>query len=429
MATSLTDRKVARAKPADKEYRLSDGGGLYLRVHPAGTKSWLARVEHKGKRRTLQLGTYPAVSLAAAREHTREFRERVLNGEPVFPVSEEVPKTLDQLFYRWFDDYVLENRSSEDNNNSVKSRYEKYVKPILGDSDLSHLRRGIVLTVLDRVVKLGHLRTANLILSELRQMFTYAAVREWILGDPTAGILKKDVGGEESVGERILSEDELRLIKDVISAPGRSGEVVFSGVLPFSTEMAVWLALSTLARSVEIATAKAEDVDVDAGTWNIPPEVAKNTLGHLVHLNGISKKVFEILLARNPKGYLFPGRGGGHMCPKSFTKALKTRQGGRPIKGRACNSKLKLPGGPWTMHDLRRTGATMLGEMDFDEKLIDLCLNHREVKKVRRTYQKQQRLPARREAFEALGEKLIELFGGDDFLPNPLRPQPASQQS
>lgn len=68
------------------------------------------------------------------------------------------------------------------------------------------------------------------------------------------------------------------------------------------------------------------------------------------------------------------------------------------------------------MHDLRRTGATMLGELGYDSDLIDLCLNHKETNDVTATYQLQKRLPERKAAFEALGEKIIQVVGGYDFL-------------
>lgn len=420
MKTNLTHRAVSNAKPREAEYLLTDGNGLYLRVLPSGTKSWLFRMTYKGNPYKHSLGQYPDVPLARARELTLQTRQDIALGKDLNSSTEKNPVLVDELFETWYRDYVEAVRTSKVNNESLKGRYLLHVKPKIGRSRLDSLKRGTILTsVLDPVVQQGSNRQANLILSELRQMFTYAAVREWVSGDPTAGISKKDVGGDEEPGERVLSEDELRVVKSVLCSSRRYTRSGFSGAIPFRSELAVWLALSTLARSIEIATVKAGDVDLESGIWRIPAEIAKNSMGHLVHLNEVSEKVFGILKAGNPEGYLFTGRRGGHICQKTFSKALKDRQRkGGGIKTRVSNPKLLLEGGPWTMHDLRRTGATMLGEMDFDADLIDLCLNHKEVKKMRRTYQKQQRLPARKEAFEALGAKLVEVLDGFDFLPS-----------
>ena len=63
----LTDTKVRAAKPGHRPQKLSDGGGLHVLVSPGGGKLWRLAYRHAGKQKTLALGIYPAVSLAAAR--------------------------------------------------------------------------------------------------------------------------------------------------------------------------------------------------------------------------------------------------------------------------------------------------------------------------------------------------------------------------
>lgn len=60
----LTDIAVKNAKPADKQIKLSDGKGLYLLVHPNGSKYWQAAYRFDGKQKVFSIGTYPTVSLA-----------------------------------------------------------------------------------------------------------------------------------------------------------------------------------------------------------------------------------------------------------------------------------------------------------------------------------------------------------------------------
>ncbi|MGF1743394.1 integrase arm-type DNA-binding domain-containing protein [Vibrio minamisatsumaniensis] len=66
----LTETQIKNAKPKGKEYILSDGNGLRLRVKTNGTKTWLLNYTHPvlAKRINLTLGTYPNTSLKIARE-------------------------------------------------------------------------------------------------------------------------------------------------------------------------------------------------------------------------------------------------------------------------------------------------------------------------------------------------------------------------
>ncbi|MGQ3676228.1 integrase arm-type DNA-binding domain-containing protein [Xanthobacter sp. TB0139] len=73
----LTDTQIRKAKPADRLYRLTDGGGLFLAVTPAGGKIWRLRYEIEGKEETLVLGPYPDIGRQEARE-ARVAQKRLL---------------------------------------------------------------------------------------------------------------------------------------------------------------------------------------------------------------------------------------------------------------------------------------------------------------------------------------------------------------
>ena len=77
---NLTDTQVRKAKPAAKMYRLSDGHGLYLQVQPNGAKHWRYGFRFESKQRLLSLGSYPTVTLCAAREAHMEARRRLTSG-------------------------------------------------------------------------------------------------------------------------------------------------------------------------------------------------------------------------------------------------------------------------------------------------------------------------------------------------------------
>ncbi len=76
----LSDTSARNAKPLDKPYKLSDGGGLFLLVNPSGSKYWRLKYRINGKEKLLSLGVYPQVSLKAAREKRDEIKAFIAQG-------------------------------------------------------------------------------------------------------------------------------------------------------------------------------------------------------------------------------------------------------------------------------------------------------------------------------------------------------------
>ena len=72
---SLTDTKVKNARPAEKAVKLTDGFGLYLLLHPNGSKYWQLGYRFDGKQKVFSIGVYPAVSLADARQRRDEAKK------------------------------------------------------------------------------------------------------------------------------------------------------------------------------------------------------------------------------------------------------------------------------------------------------------------------------------------------------------------
>jgi len=64
----LTDTAARNARPREKAYRLTDEKGMYLEVHPSGSKYWRLKYRFAGREKRLALGVYPDVSLKAVRD-------------------------------------------------------------------------------------------------------------------------------------------------------------------------------------------------------------------------------------------------------------------------------------------------------------------------------------------------------------------------
>jgi len=78
----LTDTQIKQAKPREKEYNLTDGDGLMLRVKPTGSKLWIFNYyrPYSKKRKSLSLGAYPALTLASARYQRRSMQSLLVQN-------------------------------------------------------------------------------------------------------------------------------------------------------------------------------------------------------------------------------------------------------------------------------------------------------------------------------------------------------------
>ncbi|ARK52064.1 hypothetical protein BOC36_01920 [Burkholderia pseudomallei] len=240
----------------------------------------------------------------------------------------------------------------------------------------------------------------------MRQMFGFGALREIVKVDPTYGVKKRDVGGKDAERDRTLSEDEVRTLPAKLDAAN----------MLVSTKLAIWVMLSTLARIGELTNARKADIDVNARTWVIPAEHSKNGKPHTIYLSDFAMRhLRELLTLSDDPVWLLPAmQNDGPVCSKSITKQLHDRQRGKQkTNGTALTTALSLPGGAWTPHDLRRTGATLMGELGVHGDVIEKCLNHTEENKIKRTYQRAIRQQEQIEAWQKLGDRLDLLTRND----------------
>lgn len=418
----LSAARVANAKPQPDEYLLADGGGLYLRVRPDGSRAWLFRYSFGGKRRKVGLGGAEAVSLAAARQEAQWLRDIIAAGtDPQIEraqrkADQETERkrieaqaarlTVGQLFDRW---ERLELARRKDKGAEVRRCFEKDVLPTLGKVAAEDVTRAMIAGVLDEVAERGARIVARNLLGDLRQMYGFAIKRGSVEHDPTSH-LKRDDFGRKVERARVLSESEVRELARLIP----------DADLWDSSASAIWIMLSTCCRVGEIAAARIEHLNLDAGTWTIPAENSKNAKAHTIYLSEFARCHFVELKERAERlgrGYLCPAKNkDGHVSPKSLAKQVGDRQrvGLEPMKGRTpLTESLVLTRGKWTPHDLRRTGATMMGTLGVRPDVIEKCLNHVEQNRLVRIYQRQELKEEQREAWRLLGERLDLLTRND----------------
>ena len=433
--TNLSQKELEALKPGDIGSRLIDGGGLTGKVRERKGKiivQFEYRYRSKDKIRQIVCGTWPDKSLKAIRDKRDEYRTSVNTGddpldrnqaarlrkqvEAAEAVATEQARlaqlqalksriSVAELFERWA---AVELIRRKDGGKEIRRMFEKDVLPTLGMLAVEDVRKGHVTAVTDALLARGVTRMAKLIFSLIRQMFRYAVDRDIIEHEPTAAIRKARIGGKPTERDRVLSEDEIRALHRQIP----------SAKLLQTTEAALWLALATGCRIGELLSAEWQHVRLDAREWFIPAANSKNGKPHTIHLSEFALRHFAPLQAINGASqWCFPNRDdSAHVCLKTVTKQLGDRQRGAatPMSHRSPHTNaLALPGGKWTPHDLRRTGATLMTALGVLPEVAEKCLNHTEESRVKRTYQRHSYDTEKREAWRLLGERL-ELLARDD---------------
>ena len=419
MAGKLTAVQLRQIKPTEKEQNLCDGEGLYFRVLPidkGGGTSFYYRYEVNGKSRRISCGRYPTITLSEARQIRDQTRLQVSRGVDVAQVRREerrnriaahaeaaLEQTVVELFEDWQALYLKLHR--KDGGASVRWGFMKDIAPVIGKLKAKEVNRRHIGITLDRVVARGTKRTANHLLSVLKQMFKWAYVRGKVDIDPTYGYTKKDVGGRDMPRERNLSFDEVRELFSKLPESGLSEQM----------QAAVRLILATGVRVGELSKARWEDVDLDQGVWVIPEYNAKNQRRFVIPLSAYAMTQVRLLHRLRADDYLLTSsRYGRVYCEKAVTRLIRDRNRATPLKGRTpLAGTLRLAEGTWTPHDLRRTMASRMGDIGIAPHIIERCLNHIP-QGIVAVYQRQHYEEELAEAFRRWGQQLHELEHGEE---------------
>jgi integrase len=419
----LTDLALRRVKPGPAATYLSDGGGLYARVLPAnGIGRPTIRFEFQfkigGKTSAISCGNYPETSLAAARDRRNAARKRVAQGidpreharqvkaatlaaerdRAAASQAASLERTVETLFTDWRRRYLATAR--KDGGAEIERAFRLDVFPAIGPVKAREVTRRQVAELLDAVVDRGARRTANMTLTSLRQMFRWALARDIVPADPTVGLTKRLVGGEEKPCERALSFDEVALLLEKLPRAGLAAEI----------QAAVKFILATGCRAGELTNATW--AEIEPGGWRIPAANSKNGEEHFIHLSDFALAQLAVLRERRRGAWLLAGRReDAPYDPRSLSKMLRDRLRATPLKNRTAKhaGTLALPGGEWSPHDLRRTMASRMGDLGILPHVIERCLGHRPPNKIVATYQRQEYLAERTEAFCLWGARLALL--------------------
>ncbi len=230
---------------------------------------------------------------------------------------------------------------------------EAEIYPTLGDKPLRDLNALDVQALVYRKRDNGRVAAAMRIRMVVKQVCDYALEKQLVTSNPAAMVATRFIGKARK-RSRVLSPSEIRLYL----------RTIYQSNMRRQFKLALNIILLTLSRKSELLLARWKDVDLDKGEWLIPAENAKGGKPHLVYLSTQVTEMFRELKALAGESELvMPGRGSSK----------------RPFAKNALNKALEgltFDMDPLTIHDLRRTGATLLTERGFNKDVIEKALSH-----------------------------------------------------
>jgi len=353
---TLTDAKIKALKPRASRYLVTDGRGLSLDVLPSGKISWLYRYRLKGSYEKVTLGRYPDLTLKAAREKRDCLAAQVADGRSPAQEAKKlrsgtaINPTVREFGERYFQEQVVRNWK---NPAHIRRYLDNEVYPALGDKLLKEITALDVQAIVYRKRDNGRVAAAMQLRGVMKQMFDYALEVQQVTMNPAAMVATRYIGKARK-RSRVLTPQEIRLYL----------RTIYQSNIRRQFKLALHTLLLTLARKSELLLARWEYVNFDAGEWLIPEENSKTGKPHIVYLSTQVAAMFQELKAlAGESGLVLPGR-----------SSL-----GKPFAANALNQALDgltFDMAPLTIHDLRRTGATLLTEKGFNRDVIEKALSH-----------------------------------------------------
>jgi integrase len=375
LRVQLTDKFLQSVKPSAArrlEIRDLGCGGLEFRVTSAGVKSWSFRFrDAAGKQTRATIGEYPSIGLKAARAAADAMRSVVAAGGNPVEEKREARRTAGaKTFGALAARYLAEHAERQKRSHKRDTRnLELHVLPHWHNRAAAAIKRGDVIELVEGLISADKPTLANRIQSLVSSIFTFGMDAAVVEANPCHRLKKR---GIETVGRRVLSDDEIQLFWSGIIEPTRARR---AGI-------ALRLALLTGARISEIAgicRAELEHIgERSRAAWIIPGTRTKNRREHLIPLAPLAADIVLELLAELDPGsaYLLPTRSrhrDGPIRGNTLTQAMDYF--GRRLAGHAVAVRTWRAEPP-TPHDLRRTLETRLAGLRIPKEIRDRVLNH-----------------------------------------------------
>ena len=402
---ALTDKEIQALKPKEKKYKVFDGDGLYLLIHPKYGKYWYLQYHIAGRPHEVAFGTYPTVSLKLAREKREEARQQLAKGLNPRIVKKNVREARSVLFAGIADEWIKmmsapaglngeggATRTPLDPATIKKHRWvvDTYLNPALGKWPIAQITAQQFLPLLKGIEEQGKSETAHRVRALASRIFCYAhATGRAPQGDVTVSL-------RDALAPAVVVHHA------TITDPDKVGELLFAiesyTGLP-ETQCALKLAPLVMLRPRELRFGEWSEIHFEKAEWRIPAARMKMDAPHIVPLSRQALVVLYDLKKRAAENarVMFPvlGSKDGVMSENTLTLALRT---------------LGYAGDVMTAHGFRSMASTLLNEQQaWHPDAIERQLAHAPRNKIRAAYNYAEHLPERRRMMQAWADYLDQL--------------------
>lgn len=393
----LTDVSCRNAKPIEKAYKLTDSGGLHLLVKPNGGRYWRMKYYFLGKEKLLSFGTYPAVSLAEAREKREQARKQLANEIDPAQIKRAAKQqkllnnenTFEAVAREWHANRISTWTSGHGIN--ILHRLEKDVFPLLVGRPITEIEAPDILAVLRKVENRGALEIAKRLGQTCGQVFRYAIAIGLVKHNPVPHLkdaLKPMIKGH-------YAAIDVKELPEFLHTLEHNNARLYT-----LTRLAIRLMLLTFVRTGELIGAKWSEFDLDEAVWIIPAERMKMRIEHRVPLSTQAVALLrELKSISGTRELLFPNqsRPTDHMSNNTILSALK-RLGYK---------------GKMTGHGFRALAMSTIKEkLGYRHEVVDRQLAHAPRNKVDAAYDRAKFLDERKIMMQAWADYLDSLSKG-----------------
>ncbi len=401
----LTDTAIKALKAQKKLYKVSDRDGMYVVVQPSGAIVFRYDYRLNGRRETLTLGRYgpDGLSLARAREKLIDAKRAISEGRSPAQEKQHDKRRLKEAkrFGEFGEKWFQESRMADSTRAMRRSIYERDILPTFRNRLLTEITPDDLRMMCGKVKDRGAPATAVHVRDIVKLIFAFAILHGEKAANPA------DEGGPASIAtfvpkDRSLSPAEIRVML---------GQLEHVPTLP-TIRLGMKLFLLTMVRKSELQDATWDEVDFENAVWSIPKERMKRSKAHNVYLSQQAIDIFIALktCAGNSR-YVLPSRydADAPMSRATFNRITTA------VVARA--KKEGLPLEPFTVHDLRRTGSTLLNELGFNSDWIEKCLAHEDGRSSRGVYNKAEYEHQRRHMMQEWSNLVDAWVAGRKYVP------------
>lgn len=388
----LTETAIRIAKPEPKPFKISDTGGMYLLVHPNGSKYFRFDYRFAGKRRTAAIGVYPDLSLKQARVERDRIKGLITSG--LDPSVQEKPSEFPEVvtFEMVAREWHQKQRSLWTERYALRltSLFERDLFPYIGKKGIDEIRAPELLKVLRKMEARGLTESVGRARELAGSVFRYGIACGYCERDVSAD-LRGALAAAPVKHRAAIIEPKMfgQLLRDIDSYKGSF--VVLCGL-----KLSPLLAL----RPGELRHLEWTEIDLENKEIRIPGKKMKMRTDHIVPLSRQAIEIFRSLESSTGDGqYIFP--------------SIRHPRGDRPMSENTINVAIRSLGYDNTemcAHGFRGSFCSLANEkLGFSSDAIERQLAHAERNKVRAAYLHAEFLPERRKLMQAWADLVDQM--------------------